>query len=201
VGSTEWLSLENIDYVDQHGIERTWSRCVRTSKKGIGLNGVTIFPIIRSNNWEKAKTVLVKQYRPPLENYTIELPAGLIDENESPEKAAIRELKEETGFVGKIEDCKEWNSFCMMAGMTNETNKLMIVNVDGDLDENEHLKQKLDEGEYIECIIVDINDLPNTIKREQQNGYLPTSYLCALALGLSLQNVDDESNAQSFKYF
>ena len=33
---------------------------------------------------------------------TIELPAGLIDGDEAPETAALRELKEETGYVGVV---------------------------------------------------------------------------------------------------
>ena len=35
----------------------------------------------------------------------VEFPAGLIDEGESPEEAAVRELKEETGYEGKVLDC------------------------------------------------------------------------------------------------
>ena len=30
----------------------------------------------------------------------IEVPAGLVDEGESPEESAIRELREETGYIG-----------------------------------------------------------------------------------------------------
>ena len=33
----------------------------------------------------------------------IEIPAGLIDAGESPEVCAVRELKEETGYVGVAE--------------------------------------------------------------------------------------------------
>lgn len=45
--------------------------------------------------------VLVKQYRPTVETQTLELPAGTVDPNESPENTARRELLEETGFVAK----------------------------------------------------------------------------------------------------
>jgi ADP-ribose pyrophosphatase len=41
---------------------------------------------------------LVRQYRSALEKYTIELPGGLRDEDESPEVCAMRELYEETGL-------------------------------------------------------------------------------------------------------
>lgn len=41
---------------------------------------------------------LVRQYRPALEKFTIELPGGLRDGEEAPELAALRELNEETGL-------------------------------------------------------------------------------------------------------
>jgi len=44
--------------------------------------------------------ILQKQFRPPVEKITIEVPAGLIDPSETAEECAIRELKEETGYVG-----------------------------------------------------------------------------------------------------
>lgn len=47
---------------------------------------------------------LVRQYRPALDRFTLELPSGLLDGQEEPIKTAARELEEETGFVaqGKI---------------------------------------------------------------------------------------------------
>jgi len=47
---------------------------------------------------------LVRQYRPAVEAYTWELPAGLLEEGECPEDACRRELKEETGLIAKRVD-------------------------------------------------------------------------------------------------
>jgi ADP-ribose pyrophosphatase len=47
--------------------------------------------------------VLVEQYRPPLGQMTLEMPAGSIDEGETAAQAAAREVLEETGFV-----CDAW---------------------------------------------------------------------------------------------
>ena len=41
---------------------------------------------------------VVRQYRPAIEAYTLELPAGLVEPGETPEETARRELKEETGL-------------------------------------------------------------------------------------------------------
>lgn len=47
----------------------------------------------------EGKMVVVEQFRKPLNKSEIEIPAGKLDPGESPETAAMRELKEETGYT------------------------------------------------------------------------------------------------------
>ncbi len=44
--------------------------------------------------------VMVRQWRHPLQRETLELPSGLMEPGETPEAAAVRELREETGYAG-----------------------------------------------------------------------------------------------------
>ena len=44
------------------------------------------------------RILAVRQYRPALERYTIELPSGIVDPGERPGETARRELLEETGY-------------------------------------------------------------------------------------------------------
>ncbi len=50
---------------------------------------------------EQGRCAMVRQYRHPIEQVTLEIPAGKLDKlpNETPLHAAHRELREETGFV------------------------------------------------------------------------------------------------------
>ena len=48
----------------------------------------------------KKHTILIeRQYRQALRKYIYELPAGHVEEGETPREAAIREMQEETGFA------------------------------------------------------------------------------------------------------
>ncbi|MCR5803522.1 MAG: NUDIX hydrolase [Clostridia bacterium] len=60
--------------------------------------GACILPIDSEGN-----AYMVKQFRSPFEEIMFEAPAGKLELNEDPRDCAIRELREETGFVaGKV---------------------------------------------------------------------------------------------------
>jgi ADP-ribose pyrophosphatase len=53
---------------------------------------------------EEDEILLVRQYRPTTESYTLELPSGHVDAGEPPVQAVARELLEETGYeAGEVE--------------------------------------------------------------------------------------------------
>jgi 8-oxo-dGTP pyrophosphatase MutT (NUDIX family) len=132
--------------------------------------------------------LLVQQVRPPVDAMTVELPAGLIDAGESAEAAALRELKEETGFVGTV--ASRSSSLAMSPGLTDEAVQLVVVHVDIDRPENRAPKQELEETEDIRVRRVPIMRLKEALdEMVGQEGCVPIMGLYTLAVGLQQAQV------------
>ena len=114
----KWTELNKIEWTDQTGKDRIWEAASRKTRGKSGIDAVAIAPILRHPN-KPPSTIIVLQYRPPVEATCVEFPAGLIDEGETPEEAAVRELKEETGYEGKV--CDSSAPLTKQPGLTNVT--------------------------------------------------------------------------------
>jgi ADP-ribose pyrophosphatase len=108
--------------------------------------------------------VLVRQYRYPLAGYVYELPAGLIERHESYKKAAVREMKEETGLVFHpldVDPMYEEPRFTTV-GLTDESCAMVYGYADGEVTD------KYNEGsEEIEIVIADKAEVRRILKEER----------------------------------
>ena len=103
--------------------------------------------------------LLVQQYRHPLGRESWEVVAGGMDPGESPEDAALRELREETGYVGK-RVTRLWSAFSA-PGFCEELLHFCVVEgyEIGDTD--------FDEDEQIEVGIFALDDLWRKIRNDE----------------------------------
>ena len=107
---------------------------------------VGIIPIIN-----KKEILLIKQFRHAVDSYLIEIPAGKIENNESPYEAAKRELGEETGYTGVLKPLTR----CFLApSYDTELMHFFVAENISKLD----VPDKMDEDENITNFVVELND-------------------------------------------
>jgi len=68
---------------------------------------------------------IVRQYRPAVERFTWELPAGMLDQGETPEACCVRELQEETGFAARTVTALGTYAPCT-ARLSNQLHSLFV---------------------------------------------------------------------------
>jgi len=156
----KWLCLKSIDYVDPNGVDRTWETAERTTRReGADSDGAEMIAIVHSKD-KQDQLVVVSQFRPPVGKHVLEFSAGLLDDGETIEESALRELKEETGYGPEgVNVVSESSPAYTDPGLTNACSTIVHLHIDGDL--QSHLKpiQKLEENEFIEVILFPLDNL------------------------------------------
>ncbi|KAK6540896.1 hypothetical protein TWF694_008280 [Orbilia ellipsospora] len=170
----KWVRLVKITYDDPNSQQRTWESSERLTRPASSeSDGVGIIAILH-NPGEKPAILLQKQYRPPIDKVCIEVPAGLIDAGETAEECAIRELKEETGYIGTLASGEDGGSVsCLMfndPGFCNTNLNFVHITIDMTLEENKHPVQNLEENEFIECFTVPLDELWETCRSLASEG-------------------------------
>lgn len=104
------------------------------------------------------KIVVTKEYRHPLHDYEISIPAGLIEPNELVEDTIKRELWEETGLeiesISKISPVLYTSS-----GMTNESSVIAFVKAKGEIS-----NKNLEKTEDITTYLMDSNQIKELLE-------------------------------------
>ncbi|MDO4976882.1 MAG: NUDIX hydrolase [Eubacteriales bacterium] len=112
---------------------------------------VGIIPITKDG-----KVVIERQFRYPVNDITIEIPAGKLDgPDEDPLAAAKRELLEETGITAK-----KWIPMGLYHPSPAYTDEKIILYMAKDL---EFGNQKLDEGEFLNVDFLSLKDLVDMV--------------------------------------
>ncbi len=120
---------------------------------------------------EAGEVVLVRQYRPAIDRIELGLPAGLVEEGEDPERAARRELLEETGYAGG-----EWELLGALASSPSLKDNWAHLYLARGVTLSE--SQQPDEYERVEVVLVPIGELLPKITA----GEIPSSSGVAAAL-------------------
>lgn len=106
------------------------------------------------------KIALIKQYRYLYGKEIYEIPAGKIDKDEEPYTAAVRELREETGYSAEV---KPFLDIYPSPGYTDEVIHIFFA------DKGEYVGAKLDEGEFLNCEFFTVAEVTDMIERGEIN--------------------------------
>ncbi|MBS6195795.1 MAG: NUDIX hydrolase [Clostridiales bacterium] len=166
--NTPYLNFYELDTVNKTGKEGRYFVASRAKnadelKLNSGRNdpdGVVIYSLYGE---KQDRVVLIRQYRYPLGGYVYELPAGLVDPGENYHRAAIRELKEETGLDLKPITVDEiyQKPYFTTVGMTDESCGTVYGYASGEISE-----KYMEDSEEIEVILADRKEVRRILQEE-----------------------------------
>ena len=175
IAAGNWIALNRISYVDNKGIQRIWESVSRKKSAGAVAIICTLVP--------SGKLILVRQYRPPADRMVIEFPAGLVNPGESSEETAVRELREETGYQGKL--LRMIPEAFSSPGLSSEIVRLAVMEADESA--QGELVTEFDETEDIETILVDPAELESFLLEATRRGDQVDGRVSAFAVGLGFR--------------
>ena len=124
----------------------------------------------------------MRQYRYTLGDYIYEFPAGLVEPGEDFHKAAIREMKEETGlaFTPRKVDAMYEKPFYTTIGMTDECCSMVFGQASGTVS-----RDGLEDTEDLDVVLADRAEIQRILREER------VAVMCAYMLMHFLQEDAD----------
>jgi len=123
------------------------------------------FYIIESQDWINVipltadhQVVMIRQYRHGSREVTLEIPGGLVDRGDTPEKAAARELLEETGY--QAEEYVQIGVVNPNPALFNNRCYTFIAR-----DAQKIRDPMPDQAEDIEVLLIPVSDIPELIQK------------------------------------
>ncbi len=190
-----FLNLFKMNAVDKRGHVFSYFFASRNRKeeltcrrKNVCPQGMAVFAVKED---DPGQLLMIRQYRYPIGDYIYELPAGLIDRHETPQEAAIREVKEETGLTLELyqggDSCFR-KPYFLAQGLTDESNVMVYGTVHGVFTQKEQ-----EDSEDITAFFVNRQQAYEILQNEK------ISMRAALLLMLFLQQNDPkDENEFSF---
>jgi len=116
-------------------------------------NSVAVLPLFSDGT-----VVLLKQYRPAVEDWVLEAPAGVVEAGEDPRSAAVRELEEEAGLKADPSKLILVGEGYVSPGYSTEVMSLFIAL------NPEESKAKPEEHEVIETVRMSLSEALAKVK-------------------------------------
>ncbi len=153
----QWLFVQETLYESKKGGELVWET-VHRKRSTVGV--VIVAQLMPSKQF-----ILIKQYRPAINGYIISFPAGLgfNDPNH-----ALVELKEETGYMGKIVSVSP--VLKSGASLINDSARIVYIEVDEKDPANQNPVQELEPSEDIEVCLVHFKDAKDYLLKQEAAG-------------------------------
>jgi len=155
----KWLALKQTTYKNNNDEEVNWESIERTN------TNMTV--VICAKMIPSQRYILLKQYRAPVNNYVIGFPAGLV-ENGTTHAAAVRELEEETGYVGVVKEISP--VIASNAALLTDKIQFVYMEVDEKLSENKIPKQALEAAEEIEVLLIKKDEIKDFLIEKASEG-------------------------------
>ncbi|MCX3066866.1 MAG: NUDIX hydrolase [Cetobacterium sp.] len=103
-------------------------------------------------NFKEDKVLLVEQYRPGVSGKLLEIPAGIIENNEDPIQTLAREVREETGYMFESFEVMYTPKTALILSPGYTSEKLYVYILKLKTEKEKTYEKQLDEGEDLEVL-------------------------------------------------